>query len=418
MKKKILLTLALALATAAPPCGQVPKARKANVPPPGIYSQKVYQEAREALLSGDLPGALQGFCDMVNRPQGQAVWTVSVVLLCDPAEIPQALQEIREPQPVFVVKRIFEGRTCFRVCAGLTTDRGQAVAMRVRLPEAFKSAGPFPVEVPFRCDSSIPGFQRPARSTPAPAGTAPSEDAKPVSPPAAAPVGPARPEVLELTPVPAPTAQAPSPGPSPISSDAPASGSGPSPFAQQPLVPGPGLPPSPPPPGLAQRPSKNPEAEAWFQKGLKAYNLGDRKLAEASYKSCLELNPDKPEALTNLGILYIEEKKFKDARGLLETAVAKAPNYSRGHLGLAGALWGLEEYGDAIGEARAAVNLDTHNVNAHLTLASFLRTTGQEEEAMKEARLVLLMEPNNPKALEFLNTPPPKKVKKIKEKKD
>jgi hypothetical protein len=55
-------------------------------------------------------------------------------------------------------------------------------------------------------------------------------------------------------------------------------------------------------------------------------------------------------------------------------------------------------------------------VNARLTLASFLRAVGQEEEAMKEARLVLLMEPNNRTATDFVNTPPPKKTKKLKEK--
>jgi hypothetical protein len=414
MNSKVLVPLLLLLA-AAPVHAKV---RKASPPPHtkpvGIYAPLIYQEAREALLAGDLPGALEGFCRMVLRPKGESVWTVSVVLLCDPAEIPQALREIREPQPVFVVKRIYEGRTCFRVCAGLTTDRREAVAMKVKLPEIFKTAGPFPVEVPTPCDPALPGAARPAKSAPAQPLSA-QTPLKPViveSPPVATPVGPPRPEVIELKPVPPPPAPIADPATGVTGATAPNRGT--SPFVQPPLTSGPGLPPSSPNAGTPPPPVRNPEAEAWFQKGLTAYNLGDKKLAESSYRSCLELAPDKPEALTNLGILYIEEKKYKEARTLFETALSKTPGYSRAHLGQAGALWGLDEYREAIEEARSAVNLDSHDVSAHLTLASFLRAVGQEEEAMKEARLVLLMEPNNQKAMEFLNTPPPKKVKKLK----
>ena len=90
MKTSWLVPVALALFLSAPASGKTPRAAKAPARSSGIYSQQVYEGARESLAAGDLPGALQGFCDMVTRPKGQAVWTVSVVLLCDAAEIPQA----------------------------------------------------------------------------------------------------------------------------------------------------------------------------------------------------------------------------------------------------------------------------------------------------------------------------------------
>lgn len=392
------------------------KKRPASQSPPkaaggALYSATTFVEARRALDSGDISGALEKYCDMLMRPSSGSLWTVSVVLLCDTGEIKQAVEGIRDLEPVFVVKRKYEGRTCFRVCAGLTTDKREAVQMRVRLPESFKNAGPFPVEISFPCDPSLPGFQKPAPpSAPVSKSEAP-----------AAPIGPTGAEVMDLTPV-SPQGPASTPeGPAGIASPAP-SGSKPlpnrgtSPFAPAPLTGGPGLPPSPaariePPPA-----ARNPEAEALFQKGLTAYNLGDRKLAESNYRKCLEMVPDKPEALTNLGILYVEEKKYKDAKGLFEAAVAKSPGYARAHLGLAGALWGLQEYREGLEEARSAVNLDSHDVSARLTLASFLRAVGEEQDAMKEARMVLLMEPNNQRATEFVNSGPPKKPIKLKEK--
>jgi hypothetical protein len=432
MIKKIVVVLALASLVASPCLAQ----KKRKTPPSSgaskpisalasagaLYSSGTYEAAKAAIQAGRLPEALSGFCRMLTPPQGAPLWTVSVVLLCDPAEIPKALGAVRDPQPVFIMERIFEGRTCYRVCAGLTTDKREALAMRVRLPDSFKNAGPFPVEIPLPCEAGVP-----ETAAAAPAG-AKSEVAAPAASaptaPHGGPVGPVGPETVELTPVaPAPVPAGPLPESEPPGATQATGGpqtnsaKGSSPFAPAPLSSGPGLPPSPPAAGRRAEVSRNPEAEAWFQKGLTAFNLGDRKLAEANYKKSLEISPNQPEALTNLGILYIEEKKYKEAKKLFESALAQVPTYSRAHLGLAGASWGLEEYREGIEEARSAVSLDSHDVSARLTLASFLRAVGEEEEAMKQARMVLLMEPNNQRAMEFVNTPPPKKVKKLKEKK-
>lgn len=410
------VSLLFALMLAAPAHARRPQSATARSG--GLYSAELYQEGRRALRQGDFAGALEDFCDMVP-PGEETLWTVSVVLLCDPEEVPAAVEAIQDPQPVFVTKRVFEGRVCFRVCAGLTNLRQEAVAMRVRLPDSVKNAGPFPVEVPRPCDPSLPDALRPPKPPPPGAAPAPVQTHAPDSA-AAATVGPGQPDILEMKPVPPePAPAAPPPEGRGVSAASARPPSQPSPFATAPLTTGPGLPGSPPvgPQGsVPPPPSRNPQAEALFQRGVSAYNLGDRKLAESLYTQSLELSPDKPETLTNLGILYLEEKRVKEAKPLFEKAIERAPGYARAHLGMAGALWSSDDCAEALDEVRTAVRLDSHDVNARLTLASFLRAVGQEEEAMKEARLVLLMEPNNRTATDFVNTPPPKKTKKLKEK--
>ncbi len=119
--------------------------------------------------------------------------------------------------------------------------------------------------------------------------------------------------------------------------------------------------------------------------------------------------------MNNLGILYLEEERYKKARDLFKDAVSVAPSYSRAHLNLSGALWGLKEREEAVKAAQEAVRLDNHDINAHLTLASFLRAMGREEEALAEAQMVLIIAPDNMQATEFINSPPKKGIfKKMK----
>lgn len=311
-----------------------------------LYDAEACRRGGTALQSGDMEGALRNYCDMfAGRPEG-ALWTLSAMLVCEASQVAPYVASIRSPLPVFVQLRIYQGRPCYRICAGVTKDRSEAVRWRTLLPQELLAEGPFPV-----------------------------------------------PAVADCTPSPALGGQ----GPTPTKAIPPA----PAPV-QLPLLP----PAAPPVPSAITIPDSNhrAEGEAWFQKGLAAQSKGQRALALECYQSALRSDPERPEVLNNLGILSLQENRYAEARSLFDRALAKSPSYARAHLNLAGALWGLGQRDEALAEAQKAVTLDPKDVSAHLTLASFLLSKGLKTEASEEARRALLLDPNNEQAKVFLRT--------------
>ncbi len=320
-----------------------------------LYDTAALDRAQRALKAGDLAGAVQDYCRMfAGRDQG--LWTMSVILLCDQGKVAEYAAMIRNPSPVFVQAKEFQGQWCYRVCAGVTRNRGEAMRWRALLPKKLQAEGPFPVQITRPCEES-----RGIASSVAPSAASPGS-----SPQLSSDV-PAQKAPLVLPVLPAPTA----------------------------------------PPGAPQSPAKRAEGETWFQKGLTAQAKGRRSEAEEDYRRALDAEPGRPEVLNNLGVIYLQQNRYKEAQALFQTALDRAPAYSRAHLNLAGALWGLDDRDHAILEARNAVTLDPTDVSAHLTLASFLLATGEKAAAAEEARRVLLLDPGNSQAKVFLASAAP-----------
>jgi Tfp pilus assembly protein PilF len=333
---------------------------------PVLYDTALCARAAQGLAAGDLDGAMRAYCDMFAGHASGTLWTLSAVLLCDPAEVAPAVASIKGVEPVFVQAKLYQGKWCYRVCAGLSRDRNEPFRWRTLLPPRLLSEGPFPVPVMLPCSKSV------AANTPAPA---------PVSPPAAA----------EAKPPPAPPIPEPAPLPPPAATKLP-------PLTSEAL--------GKAPPAVEDPASKarKKEGEAWFQKGLAAQNAGRRSEAEDDYRRSLAADPDRPEVLNNLGVIYLQQNRFDEAKVLFAKAIARTPSYARAHLNLAGAMWGLQDRAGALMEAREAVALDPSDVSARLTLASFLLAEGLKPEAAEQARRVLLLDPENAQAKVFLTT--------------
>lgn len=334
------------------------------------YDSALYHAAMESLDRGQYDSSAESFCKMLRPPARGELWTLSVVLLCDPSQLAEEMAKLERPSPVFVQIRYFEGRRCYRVCAGLTTSRAEASRWAAWMPQSLRTHGPFPVRVEISCEDQASGMSATSAASPKPA--------------------PEQPPRKETEPTPPQT---------PIE---PEKGKGHSAFLGPPVK----VQATPP------TASSN-EGEAWFQKGLEAYRKGDRLEAYEDYNRALEIEPGRPEVLNNLGVLYLEEKQYAKARDLFQQVVEKSPGYARCHLNLAGALWGLGNRDEAIQEARTAVELDQRDVNAHLTLASFFLATDRKEEAADQAKRALLLEPGNAQAEVFLKaaTAPPEPAK-------
>lgn len=316
-----------------------------------LYDAEAWKRGEAALHSGDMEGAIRSYCEMFAGRSEGTIWTLSAMLMCDASQVARYAGSIRSPLPVFVQLRIYQGRPCYRICAGLTKDRNEAVRWRTLLPQELLAEGPFPVPAVADCTpSSVPKGQSPAPEVMSPA---PALVEQPPLPPVAPPVAS---EGAAIT-VPDSNHRA--------------------------------------------------EGEVWFQKGLAAQSRGQRALAAECYQSALRADPERPEVLNNLGILSLQENRFTEAQRLFNRALAKSPSYGRAHLNLAGALWGLGRRDEAVAEARKAVALDPKDVSAHLTLASFLLTQNLKAEASEEARRALLLDPGNEQAKVFLGTSAP-----------
>ena len=273
---------------------------------PTLHDASLYARARQALAAGDLDGAMRAYCDMFTGRASGTLWTLSAVLLCDPAEVAPTVASIKGIEPVFVQARLYQGKWCYRVCAGLSRDRNEPFRWRNLLPPRLLSEGPFPVPVTLPCSKST---------------------AAPAPPPAPAP----QPSTADARPSPAPAVAEPAPALPPPGAKLP------------PLTAG-ALAKTPPAIEDGSAKSRKAEGESWFQKGLAAQNAGRRSDAEEDYRRSLEADPDRPEVLNNLGVLYLQQNRFDEAKALFAKAITRSPSYARAHLNLAGAMWGMQDH--------------------------------------------------------------------------
>ncbi|HEV7923193.1 MAG TPA: tetratricopeptide repeat protein [Thermoanaerobaculia bacterium] len=158
------------------------------------------------------------------------------------------------------------------------------------------------------------------------------------------------------------------------------------------------------------------------------------------YERALALSPSKSLAATilnNMGNVYLEQCEVAKAGQHFRKAIASYPQLAVAHGNLADVLRRQKKYQDAIGEARIAGklapdfvgallvearvevargNLQTaysvlikavridpkYQVDTHLDLSHLLDRMGRSEDALKEARAAVLIEPNSAVSHEWL----------------
>lgn len=402
--------------TAAAPVLEVLTPSPAAVPAAlrELGARPAYKEAHRLLAAGELARAVESFCLAVDEePLG--AWSLSIVLICEPKAVAAQVASLRAAvqEPVFVLPKRYNDALCYRLCIGTGPGRRQATLLRSLLPNEWAKASPFPfplrgvcdqiekpepvsvaVESPKAIAGGPPVAVLPVSPTPAPAAVAPSTERESI--------------VLPAAPVPEPATVQPS---ADVAKEAATALSNPEPHIEAPvssapqmaaLAPPEVIPHSPPEKG-AQLDYDPIQGEAWFQKGLAAQAKGQMGEAIEAYEQALNSQPEKPEVLNNLGVLYLQQNEFAAAKDLLYRAVSAAPGYGRARLNLSGALWGLGEHDAAVKQAQAACFLLGGDANAHLTLASFLSAVGRKSEAIAEAKVVLALEPGNRQAEQLIS---------------
>ncbi|WP_317931902.1 tetratricopeptide repeat protein [Halioxenophilus sp. WMMB6] len=143
-------------------------------------------------------------------------------------------------------------------------------------------------------------------------------------------------------------------------------------------------------------------AQSWMN--LAAVHLNQQELAEAekAYRKALELEPDFIPAWLNMADLYRATNRDWLAKGLLQTALTKAPDDGGAHFSMAMLLIRQKQYQQGIDELSAAVKLEPTNGHYAYVFTVALYDTGKKDEAIRFAERVVDGLDSSLPLLEFL----------------
>ncbi len=131
------------------------------------------------------------------------------------------------------------------------------------------------------------------------------------------------------------------------------------------------------------------------------YSLGcalgaQRKLdqAVAAYRRALQIKPEYPEALLNLGNVLHESGRLDEAVAACREALRQRPRYAEAHFNLGNALRDQGHVDEAVASYRRAVEIRPDFVDAHLNLGITAADRGDLDEAVAGCRKVLALDAN------------------------
>ena len=127
---------------------------------------------------------------------------------------------------------------------------------------------------------------------------------------------------------------------------------------------------------------------------------GNFNRCEKSYETILEIAPDNIHSLRNLGIVKIRLKKYDEAKGVLEKALAYEPDDHYSHYVLGVLHYNLGQSEAAISAMEKSLALNANNARAHFYIAVICmeQTAGgagrrDPERAVAELKKVLQLDP-------------------------
>jgi Flp pilus assembly protein TadD len=137
--------------------------------------------------------------------------------------------------------------------------------------------------------------------------------------------------------------------------------------------------------------------------GQTYYNQGNVAGAQKQWLRAAELSHQNVQVVTNLGLSYMALKQYDEAEILLQQAVRTTPLYTEARIGLGTTYAEIGEYRLAESQLLIASWLSPVSVEAHNRLGQLYINVGRREDAIKQFRRSLEIEPNNPEAVAALN---------------
>lgn len=128
--------------------------------------------------------------------------------------------------------------------------------------------------------------------------------------------------------------------------------------------------------------------------GVMLQSLGRLGEAEAAYRRALALQPEFAEAHNNLGNTLNELGRAIEAEEAYRRALAINPNHAQAHYSLGGLLAALGRPDEAQAACRRALAIRPDHAEAHCTLGNALRAVGRLDEAEAAYRQALAVRPD------------------------
>lgn len=138
----------------------------------------------------------------------------------------------------------------------------------------------------------------------------------------------------------------------------------------------------------------SPEVRALLDHALAAHQAGELDEAARRYRAVLEVAPEEPNALTNLGTVALQQGRLAEGVALIEASLKIRPNQSNAINNRGNALIGLGRMAEALAAFDRAVELDPDNAEAHSNRGVALIDLGRAEEAVAAYRKAVELRPD------------------------
>jgi len=136
------------------------------------------------------------------------------------------------------------------------------------------------------------------------------------------------------------------------------------------------------------------EAERWFQRGLELEQTGaSLEQVTAAYEKAVKLDAKSAGALVNLGTIYFNLQKWKDAERYYREALIADPSYALAHFNLANLYDERGERAKALEHYQAALQIAPNYADAHYNLALLYQGSNQAMKAVHHWTKYLKLDP-------------------------
>jgi len=138
-----------------------------------------------------------------------------------------------------------------------------------------------------------------------------------------------------------------------------------------------------------QRPElyKSVQTNLYYNLGEAYFRSGDYSNASEIYKELLNLNPESPMVLANLGMSYLRQNEpelLDEALFAFEKSIRFDKDIVLNYIGLSELFLKKRNAGKALSYANKALRLEPNNPQTHYTLGNVYFTIGKNREAIKE----------------------------------
>ncbi len=144
------------------------------------------------------------------------------------------------------------------------------------------------------------------------------------------------------------------------------------------------------------------QAQIYFLQALKTRDEGRFDVAERLMRQAIQIEPNNADYHFELGNIYIQQRRLKQARLELEQTIMISPNHLAGHYNLGLVYRDLGLRGVAREEFRRVLQIDPENARAMLQIGYVYEEEGFYEEAREAFEAAYVMDTSNPEIQDAL----------------